>query len=108
VIAREIERLVESIEYASHTAASPEYQTIAAWPLSISDSFIGLMRRRNQAALAVLSYYCVVMHSTEEDYWYTRGWGMSVIRDVAKALAPPWNQDAAWALGWMTGQVTVQ
>lgn len=107
VILREAERLIESIEYAGRTSKIPEYQVIASWPLSISETFIGLLRRRNQAALAVLSYYCVIMHSTEEEYWFTKGWSMCVVNDIAKVMSPPWNQDSAWAEAWITGRAVL-
>lgn len=107
IIELEVQRMIQCIEHIGQTSASPEYQTIAAWPLSLSQTFIGLLRRRFQPALAVLCYYCVILHSTEDSYWFTKGWGMCVMKDIVKHMAPPWNQDSAWAEGWITGQVVV-
>ncbi|KAM7216751.1 sterol uptake control protein 2 [Rhypophila decipiens] len=104
----EVERMIQCIEHAGQTSTSPEYQTLASWPLSLSSGFIGLLRSRNQGALALLSYYCVIMHSTEDSYWFTRGWSVCVMKDIAKVMTSPWNQDCAWAEGWITGQVSVQ
>ncbi|KAK3361844.1 hypothetical protein B0T24DRAFT_96748 [Lasiosphaeria ovina] len=80
---------------------SPEYRIIAEWIIAISDEFITLLRQKNQMALALLSYYCVVLRISERGYWFTRGWSQSVIQDVAAAMTAPWDQDSAWAVSWL-------
>ena len=112
VVHTAVKCLTKSIEYALTTAANPEHQVIAAWPLLMSDEYISLLRKRAPPALALLSYYCVIMHATEvnkhANCWFTRGWGMAVMRDILRQegmSSQPWNQDSAWALGWMTGTV---
>ncbi|KAK3321805.1 hypothetical protein B0H66DRAFT_181181 [Apodospora peruviana] len=108
VIMREIDRLVGAIQYSIEAAPSPVHQVVGAWPLLMGEDFIALLRQRCQPALAVLSVHCVIMHATEDEYWFTRGWGLCIIQDISQTMAPPWNQDAAWALGWITGRAAVQ
>ncbi|KAK4184220.1 sterol uptake control protein 2 [Podospora australis] len=102
VIRRETDCLIDSIREAVANSVNPEYRIVAAWPFKMTDEYIPLLRQRNPVALALLSYYCVILHSAEPTFWYMKGWGEGVIRDISRAVVPPWNQDSAWAIGWMT------
>ncbi|KAK0610722.1 hypothetical protein B0T17DRAFT_500556 [Bombardia bombarda] len=101
VIEVEIASLIRAIQYAIQNAASPEHQIMASWPIGMADAYIGLLRQRCQPAVALVAYYCVVMHATEPKYWFSRGWSFCVLRDLETLMSPPWNQDTAWALGWI-------
>jgi hypothetical protein len=101
-------RLVMVIREALVKSAGPEYRVVAAWPIQMSDDLIPLLRQRNQAALALLSYYCVVFHAAErQGYWFMRGWAPGVIRDISHTMAGPWKRHSAWALGWITGHAAM-
>ncbi len=101
-------RLVTSIRDARLKTAGPEYRVVASWPILMSDDLIPLLRRRNQAALALLSYYCVVFHASEmQGYWFMQGWASGVIRDISKTMKGPWKRHSAWALGWITGHAAL-
>jgi hypothetical protein len=97
-------RLVSAIRDALARTSCPEYRVVASWPMQMSDDLIPLLRQRNQAALALLSYYCVVFHSAElQGYWFMQGWAAAIIRDIAGSMTGPWKRHSAWALGWITG-----
>ncbi|KAL2263956.1 hypothetical protein VTK26DRAFT_3950 [Humicola hyalothermophila] len=105
LIRAEVDRLVTAIQDAVARSMIPEYRVVAVWPILMSDELLPLLRQRNQAALALLSYYCVVLHAAElQGYWFMRGWAAGVMRDISKTMTPPWNRHSAWALGWISGQ----
>ncbi|KAL2267985.1 hypothetical protein VTJ83DRAFT_2831 [Remersonia thermophila] len=96
--------LVSAIRDALLNAATPEYRVVASWPIQMSDELIPLLRQRNHAALALLSYYCVVFHAAEmQGYWFMQGWSEGVIQDITQTVAGPWKRHSAWAQGWITG-----
>ena len=103
VVEREVELFRACVMKAAEVTADPEYRVIASFPIVMTEGFVGLLRKRNQVALGLLSYYCVVVNATEEGYWFTRGWGLGIMRDVVGEMGSPWDQDSAWALGWIEG-----
>ena len=101
VLEAEVASLIKCIRLSVTRSASPEYRVIAAWPILMTEDMTVLLRRRAPSALALLAYYCVVMHATEAGYWFTRGWALSVLRDVARVTAAaggPWHEHVAWAI----------
>ncbi|KAJ4285997.1 hypothetical protein N0V88_008148 [Collariella sp. IMI 366227] len=109
VIHAEAYRLVTTIRDALVKTSLPEYRVVAAWPIQMSEGLIPLLRQRNQAALALLSYYCVVFHAAElQGFWFMQGWSSGIIKDVAKTIdGGNWKKHSAWALGWITGHATM-
>lgn len=105
IIRAEINHLATAIRESATQTESPEYRTVAVWPLLMSDALIPLLRQRNQAALALLCYYCVMFHAAElQGYWFMQGWASSVLADISKTLSPPWNQHLTWALAYISEQ----
>jgi len=101
-------RLITVIRDTLVKTSRPEYRVLAAWPIHMSDDLIRLLRQRNQAALALMSYYCVVFHAAElQGYWFLQGWASGVIRDISKTMEGPWKRHSAWALGWITGHAAM-
>lgn len=101
-------RLITVIRDTFVKTSRPEYRVLAAWPIHMSDDLIRLLRQRNQAALALMSYYCVVFHAAElQGYWFLQGWASGVIRDISKTMDDPWKRHSAWALGWITGHAAM-
>lgn len=100
--------LVSAIRDALVKVPSPEYRVVASWPIQMSDDLIPLLRQRNQAALALLSYYCVVFHAAEiQGYWFMQGWSEGVIQDITRTVTGPWKRHSTWALGWITGHAVM-
>lgn len=106
-IRAEAGRLAAAIRHASRECQGAEYRVVSAWPILLPDSLVPLLRQRNQAALALLSYYCVVFHEAELQRWFMKGWTAGVMRDIEKAMSPPWNQHSAWAQGWIRSRINV-
>ncbi|AEO67455.1 uncharacterized protein THITE_2144812 [Thermothielavioides terrestris NRRL 8126] len=107
VIHADAYRLVTVIRDALLKSPVAEYRVVAAWPIQMSDDLIPLLRQRNQAALALLSYYCVVFHAAQlQGYWFMQGWAPGVILDISRSMAGPWQRHSAWALGWITGHTS--
>lgn len=104
----ETERSLECMTRAMSSSATPEYRILAAWPITMSERFISLVRQRNPVALGLLTHYCMIMHATESGYWYTRGWGLGVMKDISTSMIPPWDQDAVWALDLIESHFTIQ
>lgn len=102
VLLTETARSLECTTRAISSSATPEYRILAAWPITMSDNFITLVRQQNPAALGLLTHYCMIMHATESGYWYTQGWGLGVMKDISTVMVPPWDQDATWALDLIT------
>lgn len=98
----EIASSLEVMNRAISSSATPEYRILAAWPITMSERFISLVRQRNPVALGLLTHYCMIMHATESGFWYTQGWGLGVMKDISTVMVPPWDQDAAWALNLIT------
>lgn len=107
IIHAEAKRLAAAIREASATSKDPEYRVVAAWPILMMDNLVPLLRQRNHAALALLSYYCVVFHEAELQYWFMKGWTSGVIRDILKTIESPWNQHSAWAQGWINSRINM-
>jgi len=103
VLEAEVSAFDTCVKRAIAYASTPEYRIIASWPISMTDQFIALLRQRHHAALALLSYYCVIMHATESGYWFTDGWSCRIMQDISQGIVAPWDQDTTWALGWIMG-----
>ncbi|KAK0610798.1 hypothetical protein B0T14DRAFT_439603 [Immersiella caudata] len=103
VVELEVGQLKMSIEKARATTLDPEYRVIASFPIVMTEGFVSLLRGGNQVAMALLGYYCVVVHATERGIWFTKGWGLSILQDIARHMESPWTEDSAWAMGWVTG-----
>lgn len=105
ILEAEVSAFETCVKRAVAYASTPEYRIMASWPISMSDKFIALLRQRHHAALALLSYYCVIMHATESGYWFADGWSSRIMQDISQGIAAPWDQDTTWALGWIMGQI---
>lgn len=105
IIRAEVDHLATAIRESAIQTESPEYRTVSVWPLLMSDDLIPLLRQRNQAALALLSYYCVLFHAAElQGYWFMQGWASGVLADISRTISPPWSRHSITAHGWIMDQ----
>jgi hypothetical protein len=74
------------IQQAGISTAAPEFRVSVAWPADLPEGFTTLLRLRSPDALRLLTLYCRILDSVSDDYWYVRGWGASVLRDIDRAL----------------------
>ncbi|KAK3401296.1 hypothetical protein B0T20DRAFT_491757 [Sordaria brevicollis] len=101
-VIKEINLMIDSIQFALRTSVTPEGDFIAVWPISMSEEFLGMLVRperppqqhgqkqqeqyRNPVALALVGYYCCVMKETERQCWFTKGWAEAVVKEVVADL----------------------
>ena len=55
------------------------------WPVMIPQDFITKLNAREPEALIILAHYCVILHHIN-DYWWTNGWAMHIIRNIQRQL----------------------
>lgn len=87
---------VKWIETALYSTRDSELRVVFSWPLYLTDPFIKLIRQRHPVALAVLANYCLALHFARPEYWFVKGWGKSVIQDIANTLDSQWEHLIAW------------
>ena len=81
------------------TLATIELRIAFVWPLLTTDEYIKLLKARNQGALTVLLFYCVILQKAELDCWVFSGWAKR-LADAASALITEqaWVDLAGWPL----------
>ncbi|KAF5983322.1 fungal zn binuclear cluster domain-containing protein [Fusarium bulbicola] len=94
--------LIESIEIATSNkkvASIPEQRVIFGWPMRLSSTFLTLLRKKDPLAIALLSYYCVLLQFSETEYWYFEGWSTVLIKDInAIVTGTPWEKLIQWPI----------
>ncbi len=98
VIDSEVLKLSNVSQQSVSFSSAPELRFIVQWPISVSNSYVRMLREVNPAALVVLSYYCVVVHLSETTTWFTRGWASKLLRAVEALLPPEWSEMIQWPL----------
>ncbi|KAJ9132430.1 C6 zinc finger domain-containing protein [Pleurostoma richardsiae] len=94
----ELLRLNNISQQAIDNSSDPELRIIMFWPITLSDTYIQMLRDRSPPALVVLGYYCVLVHMTESKAWFTRGWAPKLLRAIEAALPPEWTVLIDWPL----------
>ncbi|KAK4464953.1 sterol uptake control protein 2 [Cladorrhinum samala] len=102
IIEKNIHCLMETIREAVANSMDPEYRIVTSFPIMMTEECVPLLRQKNQLALVLLSYYCVILHASELKYWFIKGWSGGVVKDISMVLEPPWNEHSAWSMGWIT------
>lgn len=96
VLVKEADLFLFWIDRCCARTATPELRIVMAWPICISAELISLLRECNPAALALLAYYCVVVWTTEESTWHTKGWSTSAMKAITSSL----SQDSEAWIQW--------
>ncbi|KAH6645322.1 hypothetical protein BKA67DRAFT_110587 [Truncatella angustata] len=74
-------------------------RAIMRWPLFLPDGFLGYVRRRHPAAIAILLHYSVMLHSAERNFWFLNGWAAALVKASDGLLAEtPWAAITQWAI----------
>lgn len=90
------------------TMATVELRTVFLWPLLLSNDFLGLLRKEEPAAMAILVQYCAVLQAAEPDAWFLQGWSLRVAEYVCGLLGDtPWVELARWPLGKIRGDLVL-
>ncbi|KAM0428281.1 hypothetical protein ACHAPT_007182 [Fusarium lateritium] len=88
---------------------TPELRVIFAWPMSLSSTFLSLLRNGDALALVILSYYCVLLHSREYKYWFLQGWTSALMKLVVeKVVGTKWEGLIQWPLEVTREQETAE
>ncbi|KAH8654392.1 hypothetical protein BGZ61DRAFT_435081 [Ilyonectria robusta] len=89
--------VIEEAEGSKKTLATPELRAVFAWPLRLPAAYLALTRRHHPVALAVLSYYCVLLHAREANYWFFEGWARILLKSIAPiVIDSPWKEMIQW------------
>lgn len=59
-----------------------EVGAILLWPFFLPDSIVTDMRDQRPHGLIVLAYYAVFLNCLDRTYWFSRGWGLKLLRDI--------------------------
>ena len=82
--------LADSISFiqSKHSSdAAPGLRIIFLWPIRLPYRYLGLVRQREPMSLAILAHYCVILRSTEANYWFLEGWGKAAIDTIAASFS---------------------
>lgn len=101
VVNAEIDALSRWINLAANSTTYAEIRTVMTWPISMSEDYIALIRQHHPAAVALMAYYCVILHATGGNYWFVRGWGSSVAKDIESTLPTQWREAVRWPMAWI-------
>ncbi|KAK3988743.1 sterol uptake control protein 2 [Cladorrhinum sp. PSN332] len=94
--------LMQMIRDAIAHCTDPEHRIVTSFPIMMPDEYVPLLRQKNQLALVLLSYYCVILHACELRFWFMKGWSGAVMMDISRIAKAPWIEHSAWSMGWIT------
>ncbi|KAI1131363.1 hypothetical protein F5Y10DRAFT_233936 [Nemania abortiva] len=98
ILDTEILTLSDNFKHAIETASAPEVRTLVTWAVYASDAYIRLLRVGCPEALVLFTFYCVIVHETESDIWYSRGLGSRIVKQIQARLEPEWMDFIQWPL----------
>ncbi|KAF9873939.1 duf814 domain-containing protein [Colletotrichum karsti] len=107
VVGKEVAVLLEWIDHATATTAFPELRVSLTWPIGLTEEYMQLLRYRDPAALTLLAYYSVAVHSTENSTWFMQGWGINAAKAIVCDLDPEWKEMIQWPLAFISDR-TIQ
>ncbi|PVH95735.1 hypothetical protein DM02DRAFT_139248 [Periconia macrospinosa] len=69
------------------------------WPLHLSPNYLSRLRAGDEAALAILMHWAVVLFAAEPRMWCLIGWGDRVVKAISDAVTSPmWRSAIEWPL----------
>ncbi|KAH7009028.1 C6 zinc finger domain-containing protein [Ilyonectria destructans] len=96
ILSREIDWFLRWIRQCSATTNEPELRIAITWSIDLSTEYISLLHQKEQSALTLLAYYCVVVSATEASGWYMENWSKNALRAIADCLGPVWTPQILW------------
>ncbi|RDW81868.1 hypothetical protein BP6252_02980 [Coleophoma cylindrospora] len=78
------------------------------WPMSLSQAFLDLIHDRHPAAVIILAHFVVLVHPSEKDRWYLKGWSSGVVMALENAVDETWKQWIEWPLQHVHGAIAQQ
>ncbi|GAP88677.2 putative duf814 domain-containing protein [Rosellinia necatrix] len=101
VINREITNFIGSIKYSIRCARFPEIRLVMLWPTQAHPDFLALLHQRDEKAMAILAYYCAIVHEAQSYAWFCTRWGANVARDIKGSIRSLEAEAIAWPLAYM-------
>ncbi|KAH8883708.1 hypothetical protein GQ53DRAFT_882104 [Thozetella sp. PMI_491] len=89
--------------YHSTDADESKERVVFMWLFKIPDEYLGLLKDRDNEALCVLSFFCVLLNRIEH-HWWVEGWGVRLIERVYTALDEVHRLWIRWPIeeiGWV-------
>lgn len=80
------------------TSLNPGDRELAlAWPIIVEAPYLTLLKMQQPMALIILAHYGVILHGMN-DHWWSKGWGIRVIKAVSGRLDAVWQPSVSWAM----------
>ncbi|KAH7160405.1 hypothetical protein B0J13DRAFT_519816 [Dactylonectria estremocensis] len=98
ILEKSISDVITWVENAMRLTAWSELRLCVSFPICLTEEFMDLFRQHHPGALTLIAHYCLVLHYTGLDHWYLRGWGRSIIDDIAATIDPNWRYALEWPL----------
>ena len=70
----------------SHAGVTIEVGTVLLWAYFLPESVERDIRQLKPHALAILSYYAVFLAALDDSFWYLRGRGKELLKDIDDRL----------------------
>ncbi|KAI0437907.1 hypothetical protein F4803DRAFT_125443 [Xylaria telfairii] len=101
VVCRETTNLIDCIKHSIRSARFPEIRLVMLWPIRAHPDFLALLHQRDEKAMAVLAYYCAIIHEAQRYAWYCTRWGVNVATDIKGPRSPLETETIAWPLAYI-------
>ncbi|EXL94485.1 hypothetical protein NOF04DRAFT_11450 [Fusarium oxysporum II5] len=76
---------VSAIQIA-YADVNVEVGAILLWPFFLPDTVIADIRQRKPCGLVILAYYAVFVNTLDRIYWFLRGWGQELLKDIENEI----------------------
>lgn len=97
--------IVAWIQSVMRSTSAAGLRASLSLPICLREEFIELVRQHNPIALIIVAHYCVILHTSGLENWYLRGWGQSVVQDIAQILGSTWHKSLEWPLMMLENRV---
>ncbi|KAH7304266.1 hypothetical protein B0I35DRAFT_445422 [Stachybotrys elegans] len=95
--------------YGEDLSNDAKIRSIFTWMYKISDDYINMLRHRNNLALCILAFFCVLLNRLEYNWWL-KGWGTHLIDRIYTALDGVHRFRIRWPIqeiGWVPRRETI-
>lgn len=65
-----------------HAGVNVEVGAILLWPFFLPESVVNDIKDHKPEALLILAYYAVFVNALDRIYWFLRGWGRELLKDI--------------------------
>ncbi|RTE85059.1 hypothetical protein BHE90_000420 [Fusarium euwallaceae] len=96
--------MIEDVKNSRRSLATPELRAVFSWPARLSPAYLTLTRHHNPLALVVLSFFCVLLHAREDNYWFLDGWAAILLKSISRIVVDsPWREIVQWPMDIIGG-----